>query len=215
MAEHDGRNSGDGDAMNDGQSDWMRARLAELEGKNGALRSTVRLLSLGMVIVFAAVAALGWQSFSSGPEEDTGVIEATSVVLKDDNGVARAELGLGADGAAMLALRDQNQIDRLLLTVRGGGAPGLAFADQEGRRRIVLGLLADETGNMVFADGEGTMRAVLGLSDGDGANLVFADQGGVPRVGLGVDTQGLATVMLPSEEDDSSSDGGDPPGVEE
>ena len=188
--------------------DWIRARMVELERLNGSLRTQVRLLGVGFLACAAGVAALATGAWTtSGP---AGVIEATAVVLRDDAGVARAELSIPEEGAAQLALRDRQEVDRLRMTVRGEGSPGVAFADGSGNRRIVMGLLPDETSTMVFADRGGTIRAVLGLSEDDRSNLVFADNQGVTRVGIGVDGRGTATLMLPEDEVEQGDEPGNP-----
>jgi hypothetical protein len=57
-----------------------------------------------------------------------------SITLYDNKtGLARAGLGLAADGTPALALFDQNGKDRAELHVTSSGKPGLALADENGK----------------------------------------------------------------------------------
>ena len=59
--------------------------------------------------------------------------EVNITLYDNKTGLARAGLGLAADGAPALVLFDQNGRDRAELHVNSAGKPGLALADENGK----------------------------------------------------------------------------------
>jgi hypothetical protein len=139
--------------------------------------------------LFNAVAGLG-----SG-----GIVRARQLVLVGEDGRARGEWSVDAQGNSSLVMLDPQQRERLTLTLRDGGFPGISLTNSAGQRRVALGLLSDETTSLVFADAAGMPRAVLGLTGNEAASLVLADGQGVSRIGLGLDGSGMGSVLLPDE----------------
>lgn len=67
-------------------------------------------------------------SFSSSASGEVNI-----TLYDNKSGLARAGLGLAADGAPALVLFDQNGKDRAELHVNSSGKPGLALADENGK----------------------------------------------------------------------------------
>jgi hypothetical protein len=59
--------------------------------------------------------------------------EVNITLIRQQDRIRRAGLGLAADGAPALVLFDQNGRDRAELHVNSSGKPGLALADENGR----------------------------------------------------------------------------------
>ncbi|MDX1646598.1 MAG: hypothetical protein R3304_05605 [Longimicrobiales bacterium] len=177
----------------------LRTRLTIVESEAARLRQTLRWIWVGMA---ASVGLIVGIAASSGAfNDEPGVVEATRLLLVNEEGKARGEWLIDDEGNARIVLKDQQQRDRMLLSVRTGGWPGIALVNEAGQRRVALGLLPDETTSLVFADGGGIPRAVLGLTGGESANLVLADREGVSRIGLGLDGSGMGSVLLPDQSD--------------
>ena len=185
----------------------MQARVQGMEAEIRGLRTRLRLLGTGL---FAAVALVG--ALAVRPElfhavaglGNGGIVRARQLVLVGEDGRARGEWSVDADGNSSFVMLDQQQRERLTLALRDGGFPGISLTNSAGQRRVALGLLPDETTSLVFADGGGMPRAVLGLTGNEAASIVFADDQGVSRIGLGLDGSGMGSVLLPNE---SASDG--------
>jgi hypothetical protein len=62
--------------------------------------------------------------------------EVNMTLYDNKTGLARAGLGLAADGAPALVLFDQNGKDRAELHVNSAGRPGLAMVDENGKSLI-------------------------------------------------------------------------------
>ena len=189
----------------------LHARIRAVERQARGLRTRVRWLGLALLGAVALAAfALVNPGFLDGTRlggSEPTVVEATRIVLVNENGIPRGEWFVDEEGNGRLAMLDQQQRERLLLTVRGAGYPGISLSNAAGQRRVALGLLPDETTSLVFADGAGVPRAVLGLTRGESANLVLADREGVSRIGLGLDGDGMGSVLLPEPE--GSEEGSD------
>lgn len=166
-------------------------RQAGAEAENRRLQRQVRMLAValaGVVAVFSALFLVSLARTQPGRVMDS--VAARNFVLRDADGMPRAELRAADDGAPQLVMRDRDGRERVRLVLLSDGSPGLTFADRDERPRAVLGLLPDETSNLVFADRSGRTRAVFGLSAEAASTLVFADGEGETRVGLGVDSFG-------------------------
>ena len=105
------------------------------------------------------------------------------LIMTDDNGEFRIELGLGPDGEPTLWLRDRDGKSRGRLSLSVVGSPGLEFMDRRGRSRCTLGL--DEQGDpsLFMRDAEGRERLAL-WQEKEELGLALADPKGHPRAGL-------------------------------
>lgn len=134
-------------------------------------------------------------------------LEANAFVLKDQDGVERASLGLREDGGATLSLTDGNGRARLRLAVLPDGSPGVSLLDADGESRAILGLLDDGTTTLVFADRGSVARGVFALTPDGAARMIFSDPNGVTRTAVGVDGAGQPEVST-IEVDEGRSGGG-------
>jgi hypothetical protein len=142
-------------------------------------------------------------------------LEAGAFVLKDEEGVQRAALGMRDDGGATLTLSDGNGLARLRLAVLPDGSPGVSLLDTDGETRAILGLLADGTTTLVFADGGSIARGIFALTPDGAARVIFNDRDGRTRTAVGVDTEGqpeVNTMDVARVQVDARSDSADPNG---
>jgi hypothetical protein len=169
-------------------------RLERVEQEYRRLRSTNRLLIVGLAVLLGSAAATVVTLALRLPPVPGDVVQARSFALRDAKGRLRGVFGMATDGSPQLALQDESGHPRLRLIVLSDGSPGLALIDQQGRSRAALGLLPDETITLAFADRQGISRAVLGLTARQAASLALADSDGVTRAGMGVAADGKSAV---------------------
>jgi hypothetical protein len=105
------------------------------------------------------------------------------LIMTDDHGEFRIELGLGPDGEPTLWLRDREGKARGRLSLSVIGSPGLEFIDPGGRSRCTLSL--DEQGDpsLFLRDAQGRDRLAL-WEEKEKLGLALADPKGRPRAGL-------------------------------
>lgn len=132
--------------MSDRVLDELTERLDRLERANKSLRITIGLVFLGM----AATALMGQATRSSQ------VLDVEAVVIRDKGRLARATLGIEADGAISLRLADKQGISRAVLGVPPNGSAGLALIDGSGKPRVTLSLAADSAPDLRFYDQKST-----------------------------------------------------------
>lgn len=134
---------------------------------------------------------------------------AGSFVLRDEDGVDRAAIGLLPDGEASLTLTDRDGRSRLRLSVLPDGSPGVSLLDSQGESRAILGLLPDGTTTLVLADPDAIARGVLALTPDGAARMVFSDRGGVTRTAVGIDAEGNPEVSTMDAAEDGAAPSGD------
>lgn len=142
-------------------------------------------------------------------------LEAGAFLLRDEDGVQRAALGLRDDGGATLTLSDGNGLARLRLAVLPDGSPGVSLLDTDGETRAILGLLADGTTTLVFADGGSVARGIFALTPDGAARVIFNDRDGRTRTAVGVDPQGqpeVSTIDVAGVQAGARSNSTDPSG---
>jgi hypothetical protein len=193
----------------------LREALAGVERRIAALeRTTSTRGRFGWVAPTLAVVALLATAMLAGRMSDTyrlgtvaPVLQASEVVLKDENGVQRAALGVQNQGQTTLTLSDPNGRARLRLSVLPDGSPGVSLLDTDGQNRAILGLLEDGTTTLVFADRGAVARGVFALTPDGAARMIFSDQRGVTRAAVGVGADGTPEVSTIEVADGESAGG--------
>ena len=107
------------------------------------------------------------------------------LILMDQQGEFRVELGLSADGSPGLRLRDKEGRDRTALALEAAGPPGLTLSDGRGRPRLSLGLASSGAPALMMRDEDGQGRVALWQEKGE-LGLALADAAGQPRAGLAI-----------------------------
>lgn len=181
----------------------LLVRLGIAEREVRAMNARSRLLGWGLVLTLlvALIPFLAPGLPAAIGLVDTGTVEATEIVLVDENGQTRGTWSVDEAGNAVLAFMDTQQRPRMTLTVRAAGFPGLSLSNSAGERLATMGALNDGAANLVFADGSGTPRVVLGMSEGNTGGFVVADAAGGIQIGFDVDAQGVSGVIMPDFED--------------
>jgi hypothetical protein len=105
------------------------------------------------------------------------------LIMTDEKGEFRIELGLGVDGQPALWLRDQDGKARAQIGLTGTGSPGLELTDGRGRNRTSLGLASNGEPSLLLRDDTGRERLALWQEKGE-LGLALADKDGRPRAGL-------------------------------
>ncbi|MDL2226142.1 hypothetical protein LJB86_00580 [Deltaproteobacteria bacterium OttesenSCG-928-M10] len=122
------------------------------------------------------------------------------LLMLDDDGEYRLELGLGASGEPHIWLRDREGAAKVQVALNDKGRPSFRLADHRGRERAILGLsddgeptmiLRDESGydrtalwhdrragGLALADGQGRPIAAFSAREGETAALSFFDENG-------------------------------------
>lgn len=188
-------------------------RLEREQGRAGPRRWIGPVLGAVVLVMFITLATRTRDVVRIGSVASS--LEAKAFLLKDDEGVQRAALGLRDDGGARLTLSDGNGIARLRLAVLPDGSPGVSLLDTDGETRAILGLLADGTTTLVFADGGSVARGIFALTPDGAARMIFNDQDGRTRTAVGVDTQGepeVSTIDVAEVQAEARSDSGDTSG---
>ncbi len=153
----------------------MTERIKALERANFNLTRFNLILLLGLF-------GVAFHSYLIGARD---VLTARQFVLLDENGVKRAALLSGPDGAdAGLSLWDHKGNKRASLHTIPAGA-SLSFWDEADKRRAILGTLPDSTGLNLW-DAKGKKRASLETIP-HGAGLSLWDENGKKRAGLETD----------------------------
>jgi hypothetical protein len=177
-------------------------RILELQSRVSGLERTVKQLAWGVVLVTVATVGGALMLFGGVPRQqaitagDSGRIEATEFVLKDDHGKARAVLGIESDGQPMLRFSGHRKGGIALgLVGKDQDFPGLVFRDNRGKDGLILNLDGNG-GNLVIADKQGHPSAHLAYSDLVGPYLSIQDSARRSFVQLGVDPSGQAHLEL-------------------
>jgi hypothetical protein len=170
-------------------------RLDYVERENRRLRRLSHLLLAGLAILLGLTTSL-LVVFARQSMAAADVVQARRFVLRDENGLIRAVLGMQPDGSSRFALQDRDGQPRLQLTLLSDGSPGVALKDREGQNRAVLALPPDDMPQLVFADRQGNNRASLGLAPDGVSSLILADSNGEPRAFLAVGPDGTPDLML-------------------
>lgn len=107
------------------------------------------------------------------------------LIMTDDNGEFRIEIGLSYNGNPALWLRDSEGKPRIQLALNATENPNMILSDSNGRGRIALGLGADDSPAMILRDHMGRDRLAL-WQESQELGLALADEEGRPRAGLAI-----------------------------
>ena len=107
------------------------------------------------------------------------------LILTDESGEFRAELGLAPEGGPALWLRDRDGRARLALSLSGSGLPLVTLTDDQGRARAGLGLGGGGAPSLILRDAAGRDRVALWQEE-DEIGLALADEARRPRAHLAV-----------------------------
>jgi hypothetical protein len=151
------------------------------------LQRQIRWLTFGLAVTLTLLLlgeASRWVSSTQGA---AGEVRARRVILTDEQGRVRAELGLvpGGQEPELVFYHPDGQQWAALAMVSPPGAPegrsqaALTLRDEAGEARISLGASVQETG-LVLYDAEGAPGLALYTSE-DAQGLVISG-GGAPRV---------------------------------
>jgi hypothetical protein len=121
------------------------------------------------------------------------VLGKPRLLMLDEQGQYRLELGLGSGGEPRLWLRDRDGASKAQMALTPQGIPSFTLADQKGRDRAVLALTKGGEPTFVLRDQAGTDRVAL-WRGGDDEGLALADRKGDPTAFLSV-RDGEAPVL--------------------
>lgn len=167
--------------------------LGALEREHQHLRRQVRWLMLGLILTLALLLlgeVLRWQrSAREAPMAPTSELRIQRLVITDETGRTRAELGLSPDAQEpqlVLYHPDGQRWAALAMTPPPGAPEGprqaaLLLHDEAGKARVSIGASGRSSG-MVLYDPRGTPGLALYVEP-DSQGLVISD-GTVPRLHL-------------------------------
>lgn len=142
-------------------------RLERLEKQNRGLK---RAAALFMILVSSLILmSAAWRKGHT--------VEATQIVLKDEEGNKRAVLGMRSAGPGLTLYDAEGDKVQALLTVLQTG-PVLGLYDADGTTRVLLGV-TPKGATLTFNDAEGKLRAEMGFS-ADAPHVTFFDRDGNP-----------------------------------
>lgn len=122
-------------------------------------------------------------------------------VIKDDNGLARLQLGVTQSGEVAISLTDEGENTRVQTFVDAQGLPSLILKDATGQANTTISVRPESNG-IVVGDG----RAGLLVLEDETVSLAIADRQGRPRAMLRFDDDDKP-VMLLLDEDGNIVDG--------
>ena len=172
----------------DPKFEQLLARVEQLERQN---RRTRRLAGV-MGIILLAVVVMGAQTAMQ--DGQFRKITVQEVMIVDNQGVPRVQLGSSQDGTGMRILNRQGKrVVGIGITTDERGS-GILVADNNGNPRLGLGM-DGEVPSMAIANADG--KKVMGLGGGDdGYGFVVMDTNEVERVGFGIDGKGNTGFVL-------------------
>lgn len=101
------------------------------------------------------------------------------LLMLDDAGEYRLEMGLGETGEPHIWLRDSDGAAKVQVALTAKGLPAFRLADQRGRERAILGLSESGDPTMILRDESGRDRLALWRDQKEGG-LALADAQGRP-----------------------------------
>ena len=117
------------------------------------------------------------------------------LIMTDEKGEFRLELGIGEGGEPAVRLRDADGRGRIELALTGQGSPSLDLSDAAGRNRISLGLNSVGYPALFMRDDAGRERLAL-WQEKSQLGLAMADEQGRPRAGLAMKKDGVASLAF-------------------
>jgi hypothetical protein len=113
------------------------------------------------------------------------VLGKPRLLMLDEQGQYRLELGLGSGGEPRVWLRDQDGASKAQMALTPQGIPSFTLADQKGRDRAVLALSKEGEPTFILRDQNGVDRVALWRGV-NGEGLALADKDGRPVAYLSV-----------------------------
>ena len=126
------------------------------------------------------------------------VLGKPRLLMLDEEGQYRLELGLGAGGEPRVWLRDRDGASKAQMALTPEGIPSFALADQKGRDRAVLALTKDGEPTFVLRDKDGIDRVALWRGAND-EGLALAGPAGEPVAYLSVQDGGIPILVVDYE----------------
>lgn len=114
------------------------------------------------------------------------VVETRKLVIKDDEGVVRAELGCDDDGATLFILRDVFGNSRVRISVLGNGDTRVMLGHAAGELGVWLGVSHDGVTSMGVASEDDRKKTALILAPDGHPELVLSER----------DSEGPAQVFV-------------------
>ena len=135
----------------------------------------VVMLAIVLLALGAITPGIGTPTTSGTRSEGEDVVRAKEFILVDENGMLRANMGVGKDGP-LLALYDEKGKPRIALSVDKEG-PQLTMRDENDKPRIGM-LLIDSGMGLTLRDEKGKDRAFLAVGKKEGPRLMLFDENG-------------------------------------
>ncbi|MDR2198960.1 MAG: hypothetical protein LBR53_05810 [Deltaproteobacteria bacterium] len=121
------------------------------------------------------------------------VLGKPRILMLDEQGQYRLELGLGNSGEPRVWLRDQDGASKAQVALTPQGIPSFTLADQKGRDRAILALTKGGEPTFVLKDQNGADRVAVwrgerdegvALADGSGKAIAYlsVEDGGIPAL---------------------------------
>jgi hypothetical protein len=165
--------------------DRLMQSHADLRMQNRRLRRTATTA----VLVATVACVLTMLQMAQG-----GRVEARELVVRDDSGVKRAQLGFDGD-QTVLTLFDATGLSRLALAA-GARGTHVELRDQSGRLRANLGTLRDGSPSLLYCDEHEKPRSVLVALASGITGLTCFDGARIARTFIGISASATATVGL-------------------
>lgn len=173
-------------------TDDANTPLRRMELEHQRLRRQVRWLTIMLVSSLSLLLlaeSLRWRKSLGAPGEKPGELRVSRLVIQDDQGQVRGELGIspGAQEPSLAFYHPQGQRWASLAIASPPGAPpehqsaALTLHDESGKARVSLGASSRDNG-LVLYESEGRPGIALYL-DTDSQGLVITG-GGAPRIHL-------------------------------
>lgn len=152
----------------------------------------------------------GFSTFVLRDESGREIIKATTandfsdsvIVIKDESGQVRAQVGVNESGEPTLTMTDENENVRAQMFVDSNGEPNLILKDEAGKSNVSASVRPQATG-LVIADGSDTGRIGLYVLGDSSSSISVADAMGQPRAILRTDEAGKPILVLLDEEGDT------------
>ena len=129
-----------------------------------------RLTALLGLLFLMTLVLLAWRLL---PGERA--VAAHNFLVRDANGVKRAELGLERDGSPALRLNNPSGRPRILMLLRPDGSALCRLMDEQARNRAELSLEKDGSPRFELAGRDGRTRVALGVGPDDTPEAVVRD----------------------------------------
>ncbi|NOT34799.1 MAG: hypothetical protein HOP12_11595 [Candidatus Eisenbacteria bacterium] len=137
--------------------------IAALERQVERLGALAAFLAIAVVLLFAQRVL------------PTPVLVAEQFLVRNPNGVVRAELSSHGGREPVLRLNDAAGKERILLGVRPDGTTEIRLADSLNRHRAALALWSDGSPNLVMMADDGRSRIRMSVGSNAVGSLLLAD----------------------------------------